>query len=251
MKEDRRKWMGELIASKRHMTMDQLRDHFGVSMNTVRADVAYLVKTGAVEKVYGGVRAAIHKEVPLFASRAMEQTAHKKRIAAAAEDLIEDLDIIYMDAGTTTMHLIDRLAADKRVTIVTGNLYVIQRAAEKENVTLIVLPGTYNRRTNALADTGTLEFLSKYQFTKAFMGVSGVSEDGRLNVSTYMEYEIKRAAIKQSRSAYLLADSAKFGSTGLMSYGTIQEMTGIVTGHRCPDFVKTLCGEHGVTFLEV
>ena len=250
MKEDRRKQMGNLVALKRTMTMEQLRDHFGVSMNTIRSDVAYLVGTGAVEKIYGGVRAAVHKEVPLFDSRAMEHTPHKKRIAAAAEDLIEDLDIIFMDAGTTTMHLIDRLAADKRVTIVTGNLYVIQKAAQRENVTLVVLPGTYNRRTNSLADPSTLEFLSRYQFTKAFMGVSGVSEDGRLNVSTYTEYEIKRSAIRQSRSVYLLADSAKFGSTGLMSYGTIREMTAVITDLKCPEFAKTLCQRNRVKLIE-
>ena len=150
-----------------------------------------------------------------------------------------------------SMHLIDRLAADKRVTIVTGNLYVIQKAAQRENVTLVVLPGTYNRRTNSLADPSTLEFLSRYQFTKAFMGVSGVSEDGRLNVSTYTEYEIKRSAIRQSRSVYLLADSAKFGSTGLMSYGAIREMTGIITDHHCPDFVKALCNQGNILLIEV
>ena len=75
MKEDRRKRMGELVAQRQSMTMEQLVEYFGVSMNTVRADVAYLVKTGAVEKIYGGVRAAEHKQVPLFASRAMENTA--------------------------------------------------------------------------------------------------------------------------------------------------------------------------------
>lgn len=250
MKEDRRKQMGDLVAHKRTMTMIQLRDHFGVSMNTIRSDVAYLVRTGAVEKIYGGVRAAVHKEVPLFDSRAMEHTAHKKRIAAAAEDMIEDLDIIFIDAGTTTMHLIDRLSASKRVTVVTANLYVIQKAAEKKNVTLIVLPGTHNRRTNSLADTGTLEFLSRYRFSKAFMGVSGVSEDGRLNVSTYMEYEIKRTALKQSRCAYLLVDSAKFGSTGLMSYGTISEMTAVITDQTCPEFVNNICEHNQVSLIK-
>lgn len=251
MKEDRRKRMGDLIAQKQNITMEALCQHFGVSMNTIRADVAYLVKTGAVEKIYGGVRAAIHKQVPLFESRAMENTAHKKRIAAAAEDLIEDLDVIFIDAGTTTMHLIDRISSSKRVTVVTGNLYVIQRAVEKENVNLIVLPGTMNRRTNSLTDVSTLEYLARYRFTKAFMGVSGVSEDGRLNVSTYMEYEIKRAAMKQSRAAYLLVDSAKFGSSGLMSYGTIAEMTAVITDPKCPDFAKELCKNNNISLIEV
>ena len=50
MKENRRKYMGELIAQRRSITLQELCDHFDVSMNTIRADVAYLVSTGAVEK---------------------------------------------------------------------------------------------------------------------------------------------------------------------------------------------------------
>ena len=49
MKEERRKQMGSVIAQKQSMTMEQLVEYFGVSMNTIRAAVAYLVKTGSVE----------------------------------------------------------------------------------------------------------------------------------------------------------------------------------------------------------
>lgn len=251
MKEDRRKQMSDLVAHKQHMRMEELCRHFGVSMNTIRSDVAYLVQTGAVEKVYGGIRAAEHKQVPLFESRAMEHTAHKKRIAAAAADLVEDRDIIFIDAGTTTMHLIDRIGETKRVTVVTGNLYVIQQAAGKENINLIVLPGILNRRTNSLADLGTLEYLSRYRFSKAFMGVSAISEEGNLNVSTYTEYEIKRTALKQSRNCILMADSAKFSGAGLMSYGSVTEMDAIITDQNCPEFVKNLCAEKNIKLLRV
>ena len=232
------------------MTMEELRDHFRVSMNTIRSDVAYLVETGALVKIYGGVRVAAYREVPLFTGRAAVHTSVKRKIAAASETLIEDQDIIFIDAGTTTMHLIDQLSPNKRVTIVTANLYVLQKAVEMENVTLIALPGTFNRRTNSLADTGTLEYLSRYQFGKVFMGASGVSEEGKLNVSTYLEYEIKRAALKQSRSRFLLADSSKFGSTSLMSYGTLTDMTAVITDAGCPEFARDMCRNSGVSLLE-
>ena len=251
MKEERRKQMSSVIAQKQRMTMEELVEHFGVSMNTIRADVAYLVKTGAVEKIYGGVRAAEHKQVPLFASRAMENTAQKRRIAMAAEAYIEDHDIIFIDAGTTTMHLLDCLQKTKHITVVTASLHVIHQAAAMDNVTLIVLPGTANHRTNSLADVGTLEYLSRYRFSKAFMGVSGISEDGRHNVSTYIEYEIKRTAMKQSKEKYLLVDTAKFGSSGLMSYGQAAEMTAMITDHTCPDFVRTLCADVNIPLIEV
>lgn len=249
MKESRRKYMAELIAQRRRMTMQELCDYFQVSMNTIRTDVAHLVSTGAVAKVYGGVQVADQKQVPLFTSRTLLHTDNKQRIAVCAEQLIQDKDIIYIDAGTTTMHLIDCLDQRKHVTIVTANLSVIHKAYEHENVELIVLPGTVNRRTNSISGISTLEFLNRYQFNKAFMAASGISEDGRLNTSTYIEYEIKRTALKQSRQAYLLADSAKFGTMGLMAYGTLDDMTAVITDPDCPDFAKKFCSERNIPIL--
>lgn len=247
MKDARRKQMEALIAERQTVTMEDLRDAFHVSMNTVRADVAYLVQTGAVEKVYGGVRAVVHQEVPLFTQRATQHPDAKRQIARRAETLISDRDVIYIDAGTTTMHLMDCLDPSKHVTVLTGNLSVITQAAAKPNVELIVLPGVLNRRTNSVIDGSTLEFLARYQVHKAFMGVSGVSADGRLCVSTYAEYELKKLAVRQSQQAYLLVDSSKFGGAGLMSYGTLGDMRQILTDSGCPDGIRQLCAEQHIT----
>ena len=45
MKDSRRKQMEALVARQKSATMEELRQAFGVSMNTVRSDVAYLVQT--------------------------------------------------------------------------------------------------------------------------------------------------------------------------------------------------------------
>ena len=246
MKDARRKQIEALVAQRDTITMEELRQEFGVSMNTIRADVAYLVGTGAVEKIYGGVRFVKRQEVPLFTQRTQLRSGEKRRLAQYAQDLIEDGDTLYIDAGTTTMHLIDLLNPAKHVTIVTGNLYVVRQAYEKPQVELIVLPGTMNRRTNSVSDVGTLEFLGRYQFAKAFMGASGVSPDGCLSVSTYIEYELKKMAVSRSQKTYLLLDGGKFGGSSLMSYGSVEDMTEIITGPACPEEIRTQCRQKDV-----
>ena len=241
MRDARIKQMEALVAKRERVTMEELRREFGVSMNTVRSDVAYLVATGAVEKIYGGVRSVQRQEVPLFTQRRELRAGEKQQIARRAEERIFDGDILYIDAGTTTMHLIDCLDAAKHVTIVTRNLYVVSQAYHKPNVELIVLPGGMNRRTNSVADVSTLEFLGRYQYAKAFMGASGVSADGKLNVSTYIEYELKKLALRQSQQAFLLLDAGKFGGSSLMSYGTLEDMTEIITAPPCPEELRERC----------
>ena len=249
MKEERRKQMEALIARRQSITMEELCAHFGVSMNTVRADVAYLVESGSAEKIYGGVRARARKQVPVFSSRAKENTDRKRTIARAAQTLVRDGDLLFLDNGTTTMHLLDFLDPGKRVTVVTASLHVITRAAALENVKLIVLPGTLDRRTNSLTDLGTQEFLSRFRFTKAFMGVTEVSGDGRLNVSTYQEFLVKRTALAQSREKILLADGSKFQGSGLMAYGNLGDMTALVTDDACPPAVSAYWAAEGVEVI--
>lgn len=246
MKDNRRKQIEALVARREAVTMEELRAEFGVSMNTIRSDVAYLTETGAVEKVYGGVRSVHRHEVPLFTQRTQLHTEEKRRIAQCAQTRIEDGDTLYIDAGTTAMHLIDCLDPLKRVTIVTGNLYVVRQAYDKPQVELIVLPGAMNRRTNSVSDVSTLEFLGRYQFAKAFMGASGVSPEGKLNVSTYIEYEMKKLALAQSRQAWLLLDSGKFAESSLMSYGTLEDMTEVITGPCCPEKCRDFCAQKNV-----
>lgn len=245
MKESRRKQIETLLEQRQSMTMQELCDAFGVSMNTIRADVASLVSTGALEKIYGGVRVKERKEVPLFTSRSMKNTDQKQRIARMAARLIENGDIIYLDAGTTTMQILNYLPTGIRITVVTPSLPVIIQAHEMANINLVVLPGMYNRRTNSLLDGGTAAYLTQYQHTKAFMGVSSLSATGNLGVSSYQEHELKRTAVSRSQQVYLLADSSKYGEAGLMSYGTVADLTGIFVDRDIPDSFVDLCREQG------
>ena len=236
---------------KRAATMDELCKMFHVSINTVRADVAFLVQTGTVEKVYGGVRAIVHQEVPVFTQRISLNTEAKREIARHAERRIADGDTIFVDSGTTTMYLLDYIDPIKHITLLTPNLHLISQAYEKPNVELIVFPGAMNHRTKSVADGSTLEFLKRYHYNKAFMAVSGISDDGKLNVSTYIEYELKKFALRQSRQAFLLADSSKFNGAGLMSYGKLGDMDEVITDSRCPEEMRAFCEEKDIRLVLV
>lgn len=251
MKESRQMQMEKIIALRQNVTMDELSREFKVSINTVRADVAHLVSIGAVEKVYGGVRSCKKSEVALFDIRSAHQADYKRSIARQAAELVCDNDIIYIDSGTTTMLMPDYLRSRENVTIITTNMHIISTINDKTNLNLIVLPGTLDRRTNCLKDASTYSELRKYQPLKAFMATTGITADGRLNVSNYLEYEIKRAAMEQCRDKYLLADSAKFGESSLMSYGNLRDMNGVITDKDTPAIYLQLCQENHITLWQV
>lgn len=251
MKESRQVQMERLITQRQSMTMEELRQEFNVSINTIRADVARLVGIGAVEKVYGGVRKCKKREVALFDIRSAQHSDVKRAIAKKAAELVMDNDIIYIDSGTTTMLLPEFLTDKKNVTIITANMHIISNIYDKENLNLIVLPGTLNRRTNSLMDASTCSELRKYQPIKAFMATTGLTADGKLNVSNYSEYEIKHTAREQSRECFLMVDSSKFDESNLMSYGNLRDMNGLITDEGIPYGYVEFCKESHIMLWQV
>lgn len=251
MKESRQMHMEKLIAQRQSMTMDELCKEFNVSINTIRSDVAYLVKIGSIEKVYGGVRRCKKREVALFDIRSAQHAEKKRAIAKQAAELVADHDTIYIDSGTTTMLIPEFLADKTGVTIITPNMYIISNIFDKTELNLIVLPGTLNRRTNSLIDASTYSELRKYQPVKAFMATTGLTDDGRLNVSSYSEYEIKRTAMEQCRDRYLLVDSSKFGESNLMSYGNLRDMSGLITCKDIPPVYEAFCKSNNIPLWQV
>lgn len=251
MKESRRRQIEELVSQKKSVSMQELCEHLNVSMNTIRADVNALVKDGVVEKVYGGVVLKEQEEIPLYDRRSQQQTDCKSRIAKAAESTIVDGDIIYLDAGTTTLRLLDHLDPQKHITMVTASVAALIRAQHMPNVTIVMLPGLYDKRTNAFLDNSTVEYLTRFRHTKAFLGVSALTSDGGLGVSNWQEYELKRTAIVHSQKAYLLVDATKYGTTGLLCYGSIDQMEGVFTDVKMPESFSTLCKEQKVSLYRV
>lgn len=241
LKEERRSAMEKLVREKQNVSMEELCAAFDVSINTVRADVAELVRRGAARKVYGGVQSTTVKPVMLFSVRAQEEPQLKKAIARAASSMIRSGDIVFADAGTTTMHLLDGVPEEAEFTLITANVYLIMAAAERSNIHLVVLPGTLQRRTNSLSDGGTAAYLSGFQCTKAFLGVNGITPNGKLSTSGYTEQEIKQQAIRQSADVYLLADSRKFGESNLLSFGTLDQLSGLFTDSGIPAEYRAYC----------
>lgn len=228
MKSIRIKQMEQYIMEHDLVSMDDLRNKFNISMNTVRLDVAQLVSKGAIRKVYGGVCSNQTGNLVPFEERQTKNIQGKIACGRAAVKLVEDGDIIYIDSGTTTMYLVDYLGECNAVTVITNSLNVINRAIAIPNINLICLPGTLERKTNSFASADTVRALEKYNINKAFMASSGITLNGMITNSSPLEYEIKKAAIAGSYHAFLMIDSSKYGKSGMLTYADLSEMKAVI-----------------------
>lgn len=217
------------IEEHKTVKMDTLCEVFGVSKNTIRRDINEIVKKGNIEKIYGGVSLRTNGGLIPFEERNIKETQNKQRIATKAAELVEDGDIIFIDSGTTTKHIINEIKDRKDLTIITNSLQIIVDALPFDNIEVISLSGRINRKTLSFTGQSALDVLQNYNISKAFMAATGISVDHGVTNSSPLEYELKSGVVQRSQEVYLLIDSSKFGTVSLMTYCKLEEIDILVT----------------------
>ena len=126
-----------------------------------------------------------------------------------------DEDLVFLDAGTTTLHMVEYLDAS-RATFVTNGVACARRLVEK-GLRAYVLGGLLKPRTEAVVGGVALEMMANYNFTKAFLGTNGISMQRGYTTPDTEEACIKEKAVQRAFASYVLADSTKFGKAAAIT----------------------------------
>lgn len=137
-------------------------------------------------------------------------TQEKLRIARYAASLIQDGDVVFLDAGSTVMHMVDHIQA-VRATFVTNSVECIQRLPLR-GLRTYVLGGVLKPGTLAVIGGEAMEALRNYNFTKAFLGINGIALSQGFTTPDPEEAMVKGLAAARARETWVLADSSKFGT---------------------------------------
>ncbi len=200
------------LTERRAVSVSHLCQVTGASEATIRRDLNTLAHQGKLNKVHGGAVLAdeeFHGEEPDMDTKRLLCTEEKIRIGRYAAGLIEDDDIVYLDAGTTVVQVAEQLSAS-RALFVTNSIECARRLTER-GVRTYVLGGKIKPGTLAIIGAETLRALSHYNFTKAFLGANGIVLSQGFTTPDPEEAALKALAARRAKSVYVLADSSKFG----------------------------------------
>lgn len=213
-----------LVNKQKSVELNELCRLLDTSESTVRRDLSLLSNKGALVKVRGGAM-AIDESFALFEQNVDEKATlfveEKEAIARYAVSLIEDGDFVFIDAGTTTEKMIEYLPA-KQVTFVT-NAFVHAKKLAQRGFRVFLPAGEIKLVTEAIIGTGCVMSLDQYNFSKCFMGTNGISITGGYSTPDPNEASVKAAAIKNSRTAYILADHSKFDKVSSVKFAHINK----------------------------
>src|SRR5919202_1869391 len=130
--EERQHAIAALVADRGRIQVAAVAEEFGVTMETVRRDLAVLERAGMLRRVHGGAvpSGALTLVETGLGERHGTRTEQKRKIAAAALDLLPGLDgSLILDGGSTTAALADALPGDRRLFVATNSVPIAGRLA--------------------------------------------------------------------------------------------------------------------------
>ncbi len=225
----------EVLAKRRAATVTELAQRLDTSESTVRRDLMILAEQGKLNKVHGGataVDAMFESTEPTMSAKEQLNLDQKDMIARYAAAQVQPDDVIFLDAGSTTLRMLEYLEPSDGLLIVTNGILHAQRLVNK-GFKACILGGMLKTGTEAIVGSGAVQALRHYNFTKAFIGINGITVSQGCTTPDVEEAELKATALRQAYIKYVLADSSKFGRVSAVTVAPINQAC-IVTD-RLPD----------------
>ncbi|HHT26598.1 MAG TPA: DeoR/GlpR transcriptional regulator [Firmicutes bacterium] len=214
--------------------VSELSEILGVSKVTIRADLEYLEQMKKCRRTRGGATlpAGVNEPPTPYSLRETLLTAEKRAIGKKAAQLVEDRDIIILDASTTVsaMAIALRNREDlNRLTVITNGLGVMNELIRCRHIQLICLGGTGLPESNCFVGPIAEQQLAGLRANKAFISPHGLTLERGLGDWSLYEASIRRTMIKAAEKLYILADHSKFDIPSPFTIAPVHPLTGFVT----------------------
>jgi DeoR family transcriptional regulator, fructose operon transcriptional repressor len=243
------------VADTGQVTVAELAERFGVSIDTVRRDLDQLAADGILVRTYGG---AVSLSTVFRADRAVDQRLavqeqEKEKIAALAAALVQDGSTIMINRGTTTLAVARNLGQHRDLTVATNNLLVPGALPPTAIRDIYVFGGAVRALT--LATIGPVSFRANtgaeldISCDLALIGVGAVAADAGYTTSNLAEAAMMQEMISRAARVAILADSSKFGRRLFAQVSELAAADYLITDTAPPSDLRAALKASGVELL--
>lgn len=228
LKRERLSQISTLVAERGIVNVNDIAILLDVSDMTVRRDLDELERSGKLVRIHGGAQSLNYNsgnEDPA-PTRIVENAEQKTEIALTARALLHDQDVVFLGSGTTIELLAQNI--DKDITIVTNSYPVFEILSKRAPEKVLLTGGLLHEKSGAFVGTITNNILKTMKFSSAFISCSALKGE-ELMISSMEEGEIQKTVLKNSRKTYLLVDADKFNQEDFYIFGSLKDVTSIVS----------------------
>ena len=246
---ERKTYILSKISEKGTVSLSDISKELNVSIATIRRDLDKLAEEGYVERVHGGAVLSSsqfsqnkynkHTATVLSSEKAKLNYEEKVLIAKKAATYVKDGDCVFLDGSTTVAQMIDFLA-DKKISIVTPNVLVIDKIRELNcEFDVILVGGRYSIENESTIGPISEQQIQQFSYDIAFFGCSGIDfEKGIVYDDNSDTITLKMPAFIDSNKKILLADHSKLNKKTFFRFLETNKFDYIISDYKEPDSNK-------------
>jgi len=233
----------ELARAERRVVVEDLAARFGVTLQTIRRDLAELAETGQLERVHGGavVRSGM-ANIGYDARRGMNAAA-KAAIGRACAAEIPHNSSLFLNLGTTTEAVARALSGHRNITVVTNNINVANILAPNEGCEVVLAGGSLRRSDGGLVGALTARFIEQFKVDLAVIGASALDASGDLLDYDLAEVGVSQTILRHARATALVADASKLARSAPVRIASLAELDLWVTDAPPPAPLAQACAD--------
>ena len=230
---DRHERIMQLLVKNKTISVKALCDILQASEATIRRDLTFLESENKLERTHGG--ASINDSIILTYEETFNQKEtiaadEKRRIAQCAFDTLRPNDSLVLDSGTTTLELARLIGESNLPLMVITNATTISTIISKnEHVEFYVLGGRVRLNTQSTVGSMAIDMLKRFNLTKAFVAVNGLTVENGLTTPDFEEAEIKKTMLSVAEERIVLTDSSKFQKVARCQIAPLSMVDKIIT----------------------
>lgn len=227
------------------VTVDGLAAHFGVTVQTIRRDLADLAEQNKLERVHGGaVLPSGVSNIGYEDRRALNEPA-KAAMAAACAAEVPDGASIFINIGTSTEAVARALLRHTNLLVVTNNMNVANILVENPECEIVVAGGSLRRADGGLVGSLTMTAIERFKVDYAVIGCSALEVDGDLLDFDLNEVSVSQSILRQARQRFLVADHSKFQRTAPARIASLAEIDVFFTDQPVAPSLQARCAAWG------
>ncbi len=212
--EERRRQLAEFLQQHAYAPLKEVCLRFGTSEATARRDLAELAARNQIVRTHGGALTEYNRRFASFQERVGTHAAAKRKIAAAAREMMAANTTCFLDSGTTAFAIAQELRRQPvpDLKIVTNSLPVAETLTAAAGIRVYLLGGELVPRQSTLLGKAAHQALRHYAIDQAFLSAESADETGAWNSHSEL-VGLQQRVLEQAGRNVLCLDASKLKHT--------------------------------------
>ncbi|MDR1687624.1 MAG: DeoR/GlpR family DNA-binding transcription regulator [Clostridiales bacterium] len=213
--EERHQEILKVIQESGRISIGDIQEKFGVSVDSARRDLRLLEDKGLLKRTHGGA-------IPLFQvglnpprhrdPTNMEVFENYAAIAKKGAEFVRENDIVYLTSGSLGFIMLKYLRRDINYTLVVNSVTLANEFKYWDNITVYIVGGKMRMHgTTSLVDSFAVSFVKNMHFDVCLMTGGGYDADFGFSNGTDETATFQRTVIENSRKKILMMPNQKIG----------------------------------------